>query len=84
MFKQPEAEEERAEVAEACMLGLHLDLPMVLDEMTNEVDTAYAALPDRLYLVDNQGRIRYRSEPGPWGFKVDEWEKAIEEETARK
>ena len=54
-------------------------MPMLLDEMSNDVDTAYAALPERLYVIDPAGRITYRSEPGPWGFNMDDWEKAIRE-----
>jgi hypothetical protein len=50
---------------------------MLIDDMDNGVDTSYAALPDRLYLVDAEGIICYRSDPGPWGFDVNAWEKAI-------
>ena len=45
--------------------------------MTNAVDEAYAALPDRLYVVDADGRIAYRSGPGPMGFRSDDFEQAI-------
>ena len=80
VFKQAGSEKERAEAAESCVLNLNLKLPMALDDMNNVVDTAYAALPDRLYLLDRQGCISFRSGPGPWGFDVDAWEKAIAEE----
>ena len=77
VFKQPKLESEREAAAEACVIGLNFGMPMLLDEMSNEVDTAYAALPERLYVIDREGRIAYRSEPGPWGFNVDDWEEAI-------
>lgn len=80
VFAQPKSEKERVGVAGACMLDLKLNLPMVLDEMSNDVDSAYAALPERLYLIDAEGRVCFRSGPGPWGFDVDAWEKAISEE----
>lgn len=51
---------------------------MVVDEMNNAVDKAYAALPERLYLIDTNGKIIFKSGPGPWGFDLDGWEKAIE------
>jgi hypothetical protein len=79
VFEQPQTEDERVEVASACVLHLNLAMPMALDDMDNTVDTAYAALPERLYLIDADGRIIYRSGPGPWGFDVDAWEKAIGE-----
>ena len=77
VYDQPATESERAEVAEACVLHLGFRMPMVLDAMSNEVDTAYSALPERLYLIDEQGQVAWRSGPGPWGFDVDGWETAI-------
>ena len=83
VFGQPTTGDERNEVAHACSLGLNLAIPTLVDEMTNEVDEAYAALPDRLYLIDKEGRIAYRSERGPRGFRPDEFEVAIESHLAR-
>ncbi len=45
--------------------------------MGNSTDLAYSALPDRLYLIGKNGKIVYRSGPGPMGFKPDELEAAI-------
>jgi hypothetical protein len=78
LYAQPKTEAERVEVASACMIAMQLEMPMLLDEMTNEVDTAYKALPERLYLVGADGRIAYRGGPGPFQFDPDEWEQAIE------
>ena len=75
---QPTTEGEREAIAHTCALRLELSIPTLLDDMQNSTDDAYAALPDRLYLIDDAGRIVYRSEPGPLGFKVDELEAAIE------
>ncbi len=77
LFEQPKTAAEREAVAEACTVGLKLSIPTLIDEMTNEVDRAYAALPDRLYLIDAEGRIAYRSGPGPMGFKPQELDAAI-------
>jgi hypothetical protein len=79
LYEQPKTGEEREAVAEACVVGMNLSIPTLIDEMTNEVDRAYAALPDRLYLIDAEGRVAYRSGPGPWGFKPEELEAAIRE-----
>jgi hypothetical protein len=78
LYAQPKTEDERAEVAGACAVDLALEMPLLLDEMSNEVDTAYCALPERLYLVDAEGRIAYRGGPGPFSFDPGEWERAIE------
>lgn len=80
VFAQPTTMDERVDVAQACSLGLDLDIPTLLDEMTNEVDEAYAALPDRLYVIDRDGKIAYRSGPGPMGFNSDEFEAALRDQ----
>ena len=84
VFNQPTNIEERAEVAQACMLRMELEMPMLLDDMDNSIEDAYIAWPDRLYLVGNDGRITYRSEMGPWGFKTGDWEEAIKGLLAQK
>lgn len=77
LVQQPRTAQEREQVAEACVLHLNLSIPTLIDEMTNQVERAYAALPDRLYLIDAAGRVAYRSGPGPFGFKPEELEAAI-------
>ena len=77
VYEQPKTAAEREALAEACVLHLDLSIPTLVDEMTNAVDRAYAALPDRLYLVDADGRVAYKSGPGPWGFKPQELAAAI-------
>ena len=79
VYDQPEKESERAAIAGTCALSLDLKMPVLLDKMQNEVDIAYSALPERLYTIDRKGVITWRSGPGPWGFDVDGWQKAIGE-----
>lgn len=79
LFATPHTADEREEIASACVLHLNLSIPTLVDDMTNDVDLKYAALPDRLYLIGADGLVAYRSGPGPWGFKPDELEAAIEE-----
>lgn len=76
---QPKTIEERAQVAATCALTLNLRMPMLLDEMTNDVDTKYAALPERLYVLDAEGRVFFKSVMGSMGFDVEAWARAIEE-----
>ena len=75
---QPRSDAEREQVARSCSLRLGFSIPTLLDDMRNSTDDAYAALPDRLYLIDRYGRIAYRGAPGPWGFEVEELKTAIE------
>ena len=79
VFHQPQTDSERAEVAQSCVLRLSFAMPMLIDGVDDRVDIAYSALPDRLFLIDAEGRLAWRSEMGPWGFDVDSWESAIQE-----
>ncbi len=78
VFDQPKTADEREHVAESCMLHLDLSIPALVDDMDNTTDRAYAALPDRLYLVGKDGRIAYKGDRGPFGFRPDDFEAAIE------
>ena len=81
IFAQPTTAEEREHVAEAC--AVHLDLPItmkrrtLIDDMDNSTDLAYSALPDRLYLVGQDGRIVYKGARGPMGFRPEQLDAAI-------
>lgn len=77
LFMQPTTMDQRAEVAQACVLRLQLNMPTLLDSMDDAVDAAYAALPDRLYVLDGAGAVSYKSAPGPFGFDGDAWEQGI-------
>jgi hypothetical protein len=78
IFYQPRSMQERAEIAQACMLQLNLEMPTLLDDIEDSTDTAYAALPERLYVIDTQGKVTFQCGPGPWGFDVEGWQVAIE------
>jgi hypothetical protein len=71
VFASPATEEERAAVAGTCVRKLGIEIPAVLDEFGNSTEQAYTGWPDRIYLIDSQGRIAYKSQPGPFGFKPD-------------
>ena len=64
-------------MAQVCSLQLPMDIPMLLDGIDNRIDTLYAALPERLYLLDAEGTVRYRTVVGSPGFDVPAWEEAI-------
>jgi hypothetical protein len=72
VFASPKDEEERALVAGACVRKLGIKFPAVLDGFDNTVEKAYTGWPDRIYLIDAQGRVAYKSRPGPFGFEPDE------------
>jgi hypothetical protein len=57
--------------------AVSLKIPQLVDDMQDTVGKAYNALPDRLFIVGEDGKIAYRGERGPRGFKVAELEKAL-------
>ena len=82
VFASPKNEEERAFVAGACVRKLGIKFPAVLDEFGNSTEQSYTGWPDRLYLIDGQGRVAYKSKPGPFGFKPDDLATALAKTTA--
>jgi hypothetical protein len=77
IFSSPKNQEERAFIAGACVRKLAIKFPAVLDEFGNSTEQAYTGWPDRIYLIDAQGKIAYKSKPGPFGFKPDELAAAL-------
>jgi hypothetical protein len=71
---------ERAEAAEACVLRLRTRLPVLLDDVDDEVALAYGGWPDRLYLIGRDGNVAFQGGRGPDGFKPEELGAAIEAE----
>ena len=77
VFASPKNEEERAFVAGACVRKLGIKFPAVLDGFDNTAEKAYTGWPDRLYLIDQRGKVAYKSRPGPFGFEPDELKAAL-------
>ena len=68
LFASPKNQDERFNVAGACVRKLGIKFPALVDGFDNRVETAYTGWPDRLYLVSPGGRVLYKSKPGPFGF----------------
>lgn len=77
VFEQPSSLPQRCEIAQRCQSALRLEATMVVDHLDNAVGNAYAASPDRLYVIDRQGRIAFQGGPGPFGFTPREMEQAL-------
>ncbi len=77
LFRSPRDEQERASVAGACVRKLHIKFPALIDSFDNQVETAYTGWPDRLYLIQRDGKVAFKSKPGPFGFHPDDLASAI-------
>ncbi len=83
VFATPEDYDERSNVAGACVRKLNIQIPAVLDKFDNAVERDYTGWPDRLYVVDRDGRIAFKSKPGPFGFHPADVRKVLEGLVAR-
>jgi hypothetical protein len=77
LLPSPKTQEEKDEHADMCILKLDIKFPTLVDAMDNRVELDYAGWPDRLYLIGKDGRVIYKSEPGPRGFIPAQLEAAI-------
>ena len=79
LFAAARSEEERTSTALACVRKLNIRLPAVLDGIDNPTEEAYTGWPDRMYVIDTNGRIAFKSAPGPFGFSTRLLEGALRE-----
>lgn len=77
LFEQPETIAERCTIADTFVKSLNVTTPLVVDGIDNKVSQIYGGWPDRLYVVDRDGRIAFTGGPGPFGFNPREMEQAL-------
>jgi type I thyroxine 5'-deiodinase len=77
VFASPKSEDERSGVANACVRKLGIKFPALIDDFSNTTEQAYTGWPDRIYLIDKDGRVAYKSKAGPFGFHPDELAAAL-------
>lgn len=77
--QDPRTTLQRLQVATTCMSDLGVRIPCLVDDMENSTARAYKAWPDRLFVVDREGRIAYTSDPGPRGYLPHAMEAALVE-----
>ena len=63
---------ERCAAAGTCLAKLGIKFPAIVDDSQNSTERAYTGWPDRLYVIDRDGKIAYKSEAGPFGFHPDD------------
>jgi len=75
-YAQPKTLGQRVFIANDFIKRFKFTLPFGIDDMSNAADLAYSAWPERLYIVDESGRIAYRGGMGPFHYnpsEVREW-----------
>ena len=51
-----------------------ITMPAVMDDEADSAKRAYAAWPDRMYVIGADGRVAFQGAPGPAGFRIHELE----------
>jgi hypothetical protein len=71
-YKQPKTIEDRIAIANDFTKRYKFAIPFGIDEMSNAANDAYAAWPERLYIVDERGQISYKGGNGPFKYNPKE------------
>jgi thiol-disulfide isomerase/thioredoxin len=74
---QPTDNQSRREVAQTCQSHLDLDIPFLVDTVDDKVGGTYSGMPNRLYLIDTDGKIAFKNGRGPFGFHPRQLEQAL-------
>lgn len=71
--------DERDSAAKMCVVKLGIKIPALIDDPQDTTERAYTGWPDRLYVIDQSGRVAYKSKAGPFGFHPDEMAKHLQQ-----
>jgi len=82
-YASAHTEGERTSTASACVRNLGIHIPAILDGIENRTERAYTGWPDRLYLIGTDGRVAFKTQPGPYGFSTKNLDAALAKVTAR-
>jgi hypothetical protein len=70
---QPRTREQRLAQARLCVRDFPLEtMPTVVDDVDDPVSRVYGGFPARIYVLDEEGVIRYQSAAGPFGVRPNE------------
>ena len=77
-YKQPTTLEERLAIARDFVSREKWQLPLLVDDIDNKVDFVFGGWPERLYVIETDGKIAYKGQTGPFGFHPEEVEAWLE------
>ncbi len=77
LYNKPTTSDERANIARNCITHLGPNFRLVIDDLDDSTEGIYKALPLRLYIIDKNGLVNFRSGPGPHFFDPEEWYVAL-------
>jgi len=71
-YAQPKTIAQRIAIANDFTQRFKYTVPFGVDEMNNAANDAYAAWPERLYVLDENGRVSYKGGNGPFYYDPKE------------
>ena len=73
-YPQPRSLAQRVAIAGDFVRRFRYRIPLAVDAMDNRADALYGAWPERIYVIDEGGRVVYKGKLGPFGFHPEELE----------
>ena len=83
IYDQPRTFDVRLDLARTFVREMQVETPTLVDDIRNTVNACYAAWPARIYVIETDGRIAYKSGIGPFHFRPDELRAYFEERYGR-
>ena len=77
VFKQPKTFDERKGLVKVLVDRLKYRIPVAIDSIDGRAEKAFAAWPERIYIIGRGGTVVYKGGMGPFGFLPDEAEQAL-------
>lgn len=75
-YPQPKTLAQRVAIANDFVKRFHFPIPIGIDAMNDLADHLYGGWPERLYVIDETGKIVYRGGMGPFNYhpaEVSAW-----------
>jgi len=71
-YTQPKTFEQRLAIANDFAKRFNFPMPLAVDTMEEAANKAYAAWPERLYIITPDGTVAYKGGIGPFNYKPEE------------
>jgi len=71
-YAQPKNLAQRVAIANDFVTRFKYPVPFAIDDMNNAANDIFAAWPERLYIVDENGNVTYKGGNGPFNYKPAE------------
>lgn len=71
-YAQPKTLDQRVAIANDFTKRFKFPVPFGIDDIGNAANDAYAAWPERLYVIDENGRVAYKGGNGPFHYDPKE------------